>query len=179
MDTNTTVMELNLPKTLKDFLLTSKSISNLLDDSILIEIEDLYIYYKSFYIFNESEFGAKTIMALKKCKDRSTFYYYLKKILESELDYRTIEEEIEEKDVYNIVKINGDRFDSVVHESTINFINIIDQIYNKEGEINLNNLNKSIGKLELITELTDEEYYKNLLDAAIKVIHSTQSRYSV
>lgn len=162
------VIKLRLPQQLKEFIVASKSIKTSLNEDILYDIEDLYIFYKSFYMFNDADFGTKTVLALKKCKDKNTFYYYLKKVLESELDYELLREE--DRDVYRNIKINEIHFYRVVQEVTIRLIDLIDQIYNKEIEIDLVSTYKSIGKLELITKLTDEDYYKDLLKSALKVI---------
>lgn len=70
-----------LPSQLKEYFTTSESIKGIINKKLLSEIEDLYIYYTSLYIFDTSEFSAYTITSLKKCKDLDSFYYYLKKVM--------------------------------------------------------------------------------------------------
>ena len=70
---------LELPLQLKEYFLKSKAHKEDLSEKVLTDIEEFFILYKSLYRFDEIEFSANVIMTLKKCKDFSTFYFYLKK----------------------------------------------------------------------------------------------------
>ncbi|OQD35992.1 hypothetical protein [Bacillus toyonensis] len=78
----------NMPYILKQYFLDSKRIKVFLSESIILDIEEIYLLYSVLYEFNEAQFTQKTIDAIERCKDKSTFYFYLKKILDVDLEIK-------------------------------------------------------------------------------------------
>ncbi|WP_179879489.1 hypothetical protein [Bacillus thuringiensis] len=73
---------------MKKYFLDSKRIKSFLSKTIILGIEEVYLLYSVLYEFNETQFTQKTIDAIERCKDRNTFYFYLKKILDVDLEIK-------------------------------------------------------------------------------------------
>ncbi len=86
---NDIMTSIKLPETLKENLLTSNRMDSLLSDEILLDIEGIYILYKSLYKFDESNFSLNVIKSIDRCRDRTGFYFYLKKVLDNELEIQS------------------------------------------------------------------------------------------
>ncbi|UOR10647.1 hypothetical protein [Halobacillus amylolyticus] len=168
-DFDTIISDLELPNELKDFLISSKSIREYINKPLLKDVEDLYIFYKSFYVFDKSEFGAQSIAAIKRCKDQSTFYYYLKKILDSDLEFQS--KNSLNKEELNYIKLERGLLNDIIKDSTSIFIHIVNKIYNKEENIDMIQTYKAVGKLELINQIIEDPYYKDLLESGKIVIN--------
>ena len=80
------VQKSKLPKQLKDYFTLSTPSKEIVDAKTINDIEDLYIFYDSLYIFDTSEFSAYTITSLKRCKDLKSFYFYLKKVIDTNME---------------------------------------------------------------------------------------------
>lgn len=156
-----------LPNSLKDYLLNSKSIKEALNLVLINEIEELYIYFNALYVFDKSEFSAHTITALKRCKNLDTFYYYLKKVLETNLVWRSKDKKFLSINEYNMIKnSNVDKtFKIVVKEYEF----ILEKIIEKRT-ISVIEISKIQGKLELINELVSFESYQELLAIGTPII---------
>lgn len=83
------VNESKLPNQLKDYFTSSTRIKEIVTTETIKDIEDLYILYNALYIFDTSQFSAYTITSVKKCKDIESFYYYLKKVIDVNVDLRS------------------------------------------------------------------------------------------
>jgi len=158
------ILKSKLPDQLKEYLQNSSRIKEIISAETIMEIEDLYIFYDSLYTFDTSEFSAYTITSLQKCKDLEAFYYYLKKVIDTNL-------ELETKDIKRKVQVPSTksmpfRFESSVKE----FCQLIDKVYKNEKDINLIATYKSLGKMELIYDLFKNPYHKNILDSSKKVL---------
>ncbi|MCM3359534.1 hypothetical protein [Psychrobacillus sp. MER TA 171] len=151
-----------LPSQLKEYFKTSTSIKVILSKDLLEDVVDLYAYYHSLYQFDTSEFSACVITSIKQCTNSSSFYYYLKKILENRLEIKSKDELNSEYDDYKYIKIEKDFLDKKFKKIALNFI---DTLFD-EQETNARKINADLGKLELISELMEDEYY---LEMYIKV----------
>ena len=140
-----------LPIQLKEYFIGSKKIQKIISVEILNDIEDLYVYYDALYQFDSSEFGVSVIDSLKRCKDFSRYYYYLKKILENEL-------EIESKNENGYIKISKNDIDDSFKKNASEIINLL----TRENEDCASQINFYLGKLEIINEFIEDEYYSEI-----------------
>lgn len=140
-----------LPIQLKEYFIGSKNIQKIISEEILGEIEDLYVYYDSLYKFDTSQFGVSVIDSLMRCKDFNMYYFYLKKILENQLV-------IESKHENRYIKINKDYIDDSFKKTASEIINLMANGF----EENLKQINFYLGKLEIINELIEDEYYSDI-----------------
>lgn len=165
---NTFINSSQLPEQLKAYFSSSNSIKKLISEDTLKEVEDLYILYNSLYLFDSSEFSNHTITSIKRCKDVKTFYFYLKKVMDSNLKIRSRDELLNND--REKVSIDKGVLDKVFKESAISFISCVDRVYNKEETIDFTEVYKNMGKLELINELITDDYYIKLLRDGTEVI---------
>lgn len=134
---------------LKEYFSGSKRIQKILTADIIEVIEDLYLFYQSQYDFKTSMFDVCVIDSLKKCKEFSTYYFYLKKILEIKL-------EAELRDDKNIIRLNKTVIVEKFKKTASELINLPP---NKSEDIYFR-----LGKLELINELIEDDYYTELYE---------------
>ncbi|WP_203249047.1 hypothetical protein [Sporosarcina beigongshangi] len=162
-----------LPSQLKEYFTASESIKAVITKKTLSEIEDLYIYYTSLYRFDTSEFSAYTITSLKKCKDLDSFYYYLKKVIDTNLDLKSKDRSFNS---------NSDYFDSqnAVADKTfidvvLEFCDLIDKVYKKNENLNFKKTYISLGKLELINKLITNPIYEKVLISGKRVLEEHEN----
>ncbi|SDI19970.1 hypothetical protein SAMN04487975_1134 [Planococcus glaciei] len=154
-----TLNKLKIPKQLKTYINRSTFIKENLNKESLLIIEELFIYYDSLYIFDTSEFCASVVLVIKRTKDNNTFYYYLKEEIESNVFLQSKgksksnekESTIITEDVLHRIFINA---------SQVLFTNI-DKIGTKE-KIDLLSVYKSLGELEAIIKITNNDYFYKL-----------------
>ncbi|MDW0115209.1 hypothetical protein QT711_18815 [Sporosarcina saromensis] len=158
------ILASKLPDQLKEYLKSSSRIKEIISTEKIMEIEDLYIFYDSLYTFDTSEFSAYTITSLQKCKDLDAFYYYLKKVIDTNLELET--KDNKRKDHESNHKSMPFKF----QEATKEFCLLIDKVYKNDEDINLIATYKSLGKMELIYDLFQNQYHKNILDSGKKVL---------
>ncbi|WP_147535631.1 hypothetical protein [Bacillus marasmi] len=148
-----------LPIQLKEYFRGSRRIQKLITAEIIEDIEDLFLYYDSLYHFDLSKFGVCTIDSLIKCKDFSSYYFYLKKILENHLD-------VELKDDNNSVRIKKDIINDEFEKSAFETFKLIPI----ESHEQLTQLNFYLGKLELINKLIVDENYISIYDKILQLL---------
>ncbi|MBE1556291.1 hypothetical protein [Sporosarcina limicola] len=169
----TFVNDSKLPSQLKEYFTASESIQALITKKILSEIEDLYIYYISLYKFDTSEFSAFTITSLKKCKDLDSFYYYLKKVIDTNLELKSKDKSFNCGRDY--LFLNDDFVDILFKETVVEFCDFIDSIYKKNENLNLKKTYISLGKLELINRLISNTDYNKILISGKRVLEQHES----
>jgi|SRR5690625_473113 len=74
-----------IPNILKYYFTKNFHIHLYLNESLLNEIEEIYIEYDSLYDFDDTEFCSYVITGVKKQDNHEYFYHYLKKVLDSNL----------------------------------------------------------------------------------------------
>lgn len=158
---NSFVSESELPNQLKEYFITSKIIRDVLTIGTLKEIEDLYIFYQSLYYFDTSEFSAYTITSLKRTKDIKSFYFYLKKVIDTNL-------ELKSKDESNYTLrdalFTGSEFIDKLFKSVFTaFGTSVYKISDNDTDIDIFSIYKNLGKMELILDLTNDNDYRKLL----------------
>ncbi|MEB2589639.1 hypothetical protein SOP87_28840, partial [Bacillus cereus] len=142
----------NLPVIMKKYFLDSKRIKSFLSKNIIFDIEELYLLYSVLYEFNEAQFTQKTIDAIERCKDKNTFYFYLKKILDVDLEIklrntpnfeenRLFEQSIKKEEIYSVSN---------------DYIEIINEMYERKPDIDIKIVYQTLGRLEAMCKLTDD-----------------------
>ena len=159
-----------LPNQLKEYFTTSDIIKKVVTKEVINEIEELFIFYNALYTFDTSKFSAYTITSLKECKDVDLFYSYLKNVVDTNLELKSRD------NVFNNVNekkiLENDVVNRTFKEVAVNFIRFVNLIYNKEKvDIDMDQLFKHIGKLEVINQLIDDNFYRKLLHDAKLIIH--------
>lgn len=154
------IQEKNIPEQLKQYFITSIRGKSYIDKAMLDEIEELYIYYTALYYFDETEFSSYIITTLERGSEHSAYYYYLKKILDNNL-------ELQSKDnSKTFLKINNINLDELFKEITIAFNKHLKDVYNNDFEkIDLLTTFILLGKLELISNLTEDQSYRYVYEA--------------
>lgn len=135
IEIETFVNDSKLPSQLKEYFTASENIKGVITEKVLSEIEDLYIYYTSLYIFDTSEFSAYTITSLKKCKGLDYFYFYLKKVIDSNMDLKTKDESFKSSSDYFF--LGDEDINIFFKETVVEFCDLIDKIYKKKENLNL------------------------------------------
>ncbi|HDR8227371.1 TPA: hypothetical protein QC103_005973, partial [Bacillus cereus] len=161
--------EIDIPEVLREYLLKSNKMTELLNEERLLEIEDIYVFYKSLYRFDESEFSVNVIKAIERCKDTAGFYFYLKKVLDTGLQIYSKGSKDEERNGMLEVpqKCINEQFKSITQE----YIASINQIYKNEKCINLKKLYINIGRLEVLSDILDDQNLKDLLSSGNKLLN--------
>ncbi|HDX9588231.1 TPA: hypothetical protein ROX98_001173 [Bacillus pseudomycoides] len=170
---NDIVNNIKLPITLKEYLLTSNRIESLLSEEILLDVEEIYILYKSLYEFDESDFSLNVIKSIERCRDRTGFYFYLKKVLDTELE---IKSKSDAKQKNKGIVIPQDLIDEQIRIITQEYMGSVNEIYWDKKVIDLQSIYKSLGKLEVLNNLLEDEYLKGLLSSGYKVLEKYEER---
>lgn len=75
---------------LKEYFISSTSIKGIVDVGTIKNIEELYVFYTSLYIFDTTKFSAYTITSLKRSKDLKPFYFNLKKVIDTNMEIKFV-----------------------------------------------------------------------------------------
>lgn len=167
-DMNAIINNSKLPSQLKEYFTTSENIKGVITKKVLSEIEDLYIYYTSLYKFDTSEFSAYTITSLKRSKGLDYFYFYLKKVIDSNLHLKTKDKSF--KNNYRYFYQRDEDISLLFKEVTVEFCNQIDKVYKKNEKLNLKQTYISLGKLELINKLVPHPEHQKILNSGKRVL---------
>ena len=167
------VNDSKLPSQLKEYFTTSENIKGVITKKVLSEIEDLYIYYTSVYKFDTSEFSAYTITSLKKRKGLDYFYFYLKKVIDSNMDLKTKDKSFKSNSDYFFLR--DEEIEILFKEAVVEFCDLIDKIYKKNENLNLKKAYISLGKLELIIKLIPYPEYQKILNSGKRVIEQHEN----
>ncbi|AJI10905.1 hypothetical protein [Bacillus cereus] len=163
----------NLPGIMKKYFLDSKRIKGFLSKAIILDVEELYLLYSVLYEFNEAQFTQKTIDAIERCKDKNTFYFYLKKILDVDLEIklrnspnygedRLVERNIRKEEIYSVSN---------------DYIEIINEMYERKPDIDIRVVYQTLGRLEATCKLTNDEFLYKLYMAGQRVITEYEAVY--
>lgn len=173
---NDLISNSDIPKQLLTYFKESNRAKEYINEPMLEDIQELFIFYKALFHFDETEFSAFTISTLKRGSEATAYYYYLKKVLDSNL-------ELISKDVNFIKNKENFNFKNEENHSNQIFMSVLNE-YGQDVEYYYNNNFKKtevletyslLGKLELIYSITGDEYYlkmyndgKNIIDNKIK-----------
>ncbi|UDW08395.1 hypothetical protein FHP23_010560 [Bacillus cereus] len=169
---NDTLRKIEIPEVLKEYLLKSNKMERVLSEEMLLEIEDIYVFYKSLYKFDESEFSVNVIKSIERCKETTGFYFYLKKVLESglQVDSKGTEER------NRMLDISQDYIDGKLKYTIKEYVELINQIYKNEKYVNLKSLYKNMGRLEVLGEILEDRYVKELLTSGYKLLKNYEEK---
>lgn len=165
---NDTLRKIEIPEMLREYLLKSNKMVDSLSAEMLLEIEDIYVFYKSLYKFDETEFSVNVIKSIERCKETAGFYFYLKKVLDSGLQISSKGNENEERD--RVLEISQDYVNEQFKCITREYIESINQIYKNEKHINLKTVYKNIGRLEVLGDILEDRYLKDLLSSGNELL---------
>ncbi|MDR0167038.1 hypothetical protein [Bacillus paranthracis] len=169
-----TLRKIEIPEMLREYLLKSNKMVDALSLEMLLEIEDIYIFYKSLYKFDETEFSVNVIKSIERCKETAGFYFYLKKVLEGGLQISS--KGNEDKEIDGVLKIPKDYVNEQVKCITREYIESINQIYKNEQHININNVYKNIGRLEVLGDILEDRYLKDLLSSGNELLKNYEGK---
>lgn len=154
------IQEKNIPAQLKQYFITSMRGKSYIDEAMLDEIEELYIYYTALYYFDETEFSSYIITTLERGSEHSAYYYYLKKILDNNLELQSKDNK---KSFLNLSNID---LDNLFKEITIDFNKHLKDVYDNNFEqIDILTTLILLGKLELISNITEDQSYRYVYEA--------------
>lgn len=139
---------------------------------MLSEIEELYTYYNALYYFDETEFSSYTISSLKRGSEVVAYYYYLKKILDSNLELISKDRRFDKSNnrIFDF-KIDRDHLNIIFMNVAKEFAENVDYLYkNQYDRLNILKTYSLLGKLELINRFIDDEYYSNIYNSGKRVI---------
>lgn len=173
-DLSELISKANIPEQLKTYFKESNEGKTYLNKSMLSEIEELYTFYNALYLFDETEFSFYTITSLKRGSEAAAYYYYLRKILESNLELMSKDQKFHKNsegtfafktDVSNLNK----EFKGIAYEFGQN----VDYFYkNQYDKIDVMGTYLLLGKLELINDIVQDEYLSNMYQAGKRVLEN-------
>lgn len=169
-----TLRKIEIPEMLREYLLKSNKMVDSLSAEMLLEIEDIYVFYKSLYKFDETEFSVNVIKSIERCKETAGFYFYLKKVMDSGLQISSKGNKDEERD--RVLKISQDYVNEQFKCITREYIELINQIYKKEQHINLKSVYKNIGRLEVLGDILEDRYLKDLLSSGNELLKNYEEQ---
>lgn len=153
-----TIEDFRLPAQLVTYFQESKRISDYLNENVLNDIEELYTMYKSLYFFDETEFSKYVIKCVERCKDIDGFYYYLKKVIDSNVELTS-----KGRMKNGILSLEEDYVNKLFKEISSRFLKDLEDLNNGWGIINMKSTYLLLGKLELICELFEDEFFSDVL----------------
>ncbi|MCF3944855.1 hypothetical protein [Oceanobacillus alkalisoli] len=169
---NDLIHKANIPEQLKTYFRESNEAKLYLNVDMLSEIEELYTFYNALYYFDETEFSSYTISSLKRGSEVVAYYYYLKKILDSNLELISKDQRFykNNKSIFDF-KIDRSNLDKMFGKVSREFAQNVDYFYkNQYDEINILKTYLLLGKLELISSIIDDEYYSDIYNSGRVVI---------
>ncbi|WP_223837272.1 hypothetical protein [Bacillus cereus] len=169
-----TLKKIEIPEMLREYLLKSNKMVDALSTEMLLEIEDIYVFYKSLYKFDETEFSVNVIKSIERCKETSGFYFYLKKVLDSGLQVSSKGNEDQERD--GVLKISQDYVNEQFKCITREYIESLNQIYKNEQHINIKDVYKNIGRLEVLADILEDRYLKDLLSSGNELLKNYEGK---
>ncbi|MDA1841636.1 hypothetical protein PDK16_06590 [Bacillus cereus] len=164
----------NLPGTMKKYFLDSKRIKGFLSEGTILDIEELYLLHSVLYEFNEAQFTQKTIDAIERCKDKHTFYFYLKKILDVDLEIKLRNTSNLEEEKFSKGNIKREEINCISGD----YIEIINEMYERKPDIDLKSVYRALGRLEATCRLTNDEFLYKLYMSGQRVIAEYEAIYN-
>lgn len=168
------IKEKNIPEQLKEYFQNSKRGKKLLKEEMLESIEELYIYYNALYRFDETEFSAFTITTLERGSEHSAYYYYLKKILDNQIELLP---KRNGKDYINGKIVNFKRLYKFIN----NEFNEQIQYFSEEqyDEIEMHKIYVLWGQLNLISQLAKDDNILELFEDSSLKLENIIKNYNI
>lgn len=170
----------SIPEQLLTYFKESNRAKEYINESMLEDIEELFIFYKALFHFDETEFSAFTISTLKRGSEATAYYYYLKKVLDSNLELISKDETfIKNKEIFNLrsEEINSDEiFMNISKEFSQDVENYYQNDFKKTEVLETYSL---LGKLELIYHITGNDYYIKMHNGGKNIINNRIKEYNL
>lgn len=170
----------DIPKQLLTYFKESNRAKEYINGPMLEDIQELFIFYKALFHFDETEFSAFTISTLKRGSEATAYYYYLKKVLDSNLELISKDENfIKNKEVFNFQyeeKNSNQVFMSVLNEFGQDVEDYYKKNFKKTEVLETYSL---LGKLELIYHITGDEYYSKMYNDGKNIINNKIKEYDL
>lgn len=159
------VSKLNLPEELIAYLTESHSYEEKLYEPILKDVEELFLYYSSFYEFSYAEFSKTALVALDRANSIDKFYFYLKKIIDKSIE---LNPKVDENTIFQISQA---KMMEITEGIKRRYINIVDKMY--EGQVvDLYEVGRCFAELELVLNIRHDDFSSDLLKYGKKVLES-------
>src|SRR5690625_4857475 len=168
------VQKAKIPEQLKTYFMESNEGKLYLTEEMLHEIEELYTFYNALYIFDETEFSFYTITSLKRGSEAVAYYYYLRKILEVNLELMSKDQRFHKNSegVFTF-KIDGKNLDKTFKSVAEDFARNVDYFYkNQYDKIDIMKTYLLLGKLEIINNIINDDYFSNMYRYGKRVIEN-------
>lgn len=159
---------LKLPEELISYFTKSSRIQAYLYREALADVEEIFALYSSLYEFDNAQFSYLSIQALERATSLSSFYPYIKTIMESSL-------EIEGKRKEAFVFIKKAKFERVREAIIKELISLIDLMYIGK-EVDRRNVDVLFGHALFSLYIDNDPYIKKLLSAVTEVMHDYMNR---
>src|SRR5690625_482337 len=168
------VQKAKIPEQLKTYFLESNEGKLYLTEEMLHEIEELYTFYNALYIFDETEFSFYTITSLKRGSEAVAYYYYLRKILEVNLELMSKDQRFHKNSEGTFAfKIDVNNLNNIFKNIAYEFGQNVDYFYkNQYDKIDVMETYLLLGKLELINDIVRDEYLSNMYQGGKRVLES-------
>ncbi|WP_174734391.1 hypothetical protein [Mesobacillus harenae] len=164
------IKKLNIPNELIVYLTESTRIADKLYVSVLKDVEDLYLLYSNLYHFKISQFCSCALNCIERVNKIDTFHFFLKKILDDNLDLTEKRSLDNEQLSGEFLQIKADKFEKTSKEAVQVYIDLVDNMYHNKKIDDFSQVYKAFGKLELLLELNYNELNKKLLDSGRLVL---------
>lgn len=155
--------KLKLPKEMISYLVSSSHYEKKLYEPIIKDIEDLYLRYKAIYNFSTVEFCVEAIEALDRANSVDKFYYYLKKIIEVQVEMEPKQDETK------FIQIDRNWLEEYTETVKLRYIDIVDKMFNKQ-EVDLYEVGRSFAEVEFVLKLQHNDYLAKLLDSGKSIM---------
>jgi len=168
------VQKAKIPEQLKTYFMESNEGKLYLTEEMLHEIEELYTFYNALYIFDETEFSFYTITSLKRGSEAVAYYYYLRKILEVNLELMSKDQRFHKNSEGTFAfKIDVNNLNNIFKNIAYEFGQNVDYFYkNQYDKIDVMETYLLLGKLELINDIVRDEYLSNMYQGGKRVLES-------
>lgn len=161
---NSKINNLNVPNDLKTFLMDQiHLIKGMLNDDLLFEMEYLYLYYSVSYNVSDQQYSTSVILYIKDPSKESSLNELLRSAF-SEHNPSNIQK------AYR-VRHQQERTIDLHKETMSKFIKLAQDIDEKRAIDNIEDTYKLIGKMELISEIDDRNYYSKILNLGLDLIN--------
>lgn len=155
--------KLKLPKEMISYLVSSSHYEKKLYESILKDIEDLYLRYKAIYNFSTVEFCVEAIEALDRANSVDKFYYYLKKIIEVKIEMEPRQDETK------YLQVDRSWLEEHTETVKLRYIDMVDKMFKKE-EVDFYEVGRSFAEVEFALKLQHNDYLAKLLGSGKSIM---------
>ncbi|WP_117161724.1 hypothetical protein [Paraliobacillus sp. X-1268] len=156
------VSRLKLPEELISYFTKSSRIQNYLYRDALADVEEIFALYSSLYEIDNAQFSYLSIQALERATSLSSFYPYIKTIMESSLEKSKRKEDF--------IFIKKDKFERLREGAIKELISLVDLMYVGK-EVDIRKVDVLFGQALFSLNIDNDPYIEELLSSATKVMN--------